>query len=108
MLKSKSASDITPNLNKFSKCLKKNSGGAQTKHKWKNASISPTPVVKQPKADDLLLYIDINIKSGQPPIRLPVRKSDTPEGLAYKFCKDNNIGEEIEQQLVFIFWEKMS
>ena len=80
-------------------------------HKWKNASISPASVRKPAvpkKSDDLLLFIDINIKSGQPPIWLPVKWTDTPEGLAYKFCKENNIGEEIEQQLVFIFREKIA
>lgn len=55
-----------------------------------------------------MLYIDINIKTGTPPIRLPVFKGDTADDLASLFCIQNGIGPEIEKQLVGIFEDKMS
>lgn len=54
-----------------------------------------------------MLYIDINIRSGEPPIRLPVYKGDTADQLAKEFCIKHSINPEVEKQLVDIFSEKM-
>jgi len=50
-----------------------------------------------------MLYIDINVKTGEPPVRLPVHKGDTPDDLVRVFCESHSVSETVQDQLVHIF-----
>ena len=98
----RSASQIAMKIHEERKQkLKSQNREEQEEDKEEEKISSPKP------PSHLLLYVDINIRSGQPPIRLPVMSDDSPWALARDFSMAHNIGDEIRSQLEKIFWEKI-